>query len=148
MRKILRATPQAFKQARRDRHMHGRLPLAWLTFGYLEGHGWAFLAPWAQEALFPGKGRLQAVGSPYRQHDWFFLLRVRSRVEEVQHPACSWPIAGRYWYGFAWREAWGYRRILGPLKLPCVRWVRLDPDRIDRDPGKAEDWGTRPGEDW
>jgi len=144
---LLRASDDVYRKAIRNPANHGRLPLAWLTSGYVSGRGWGFVAPWAQQALFPGKGTLAAVGNPRRHHDRFWLLRVRPQRMTVTHPSVDWPITGRYWYGLAWREAFGYRRILG-LRIPRVRWVLLDPDQVTRDPGRAEDWGSRAGEDW
>jgi hypothetical protein len=122
MRWIIRATDKAYRELIHDEANEGRLPLAWLTFGYVTGHGWGFLHPWAQQAIFPTKGSIAGIEHPDRQHDAFFILRLRPHWREAHHQNYEHPIEGRYWYGLAWRRRWG----------PCwrARWALLDYDRI------------------
>lgn len=143
MKWIIRASDGAYRAHIQD-EADGRLPLAWLTFGSLTGHGWGFLHPWEQKAIFPAKGTPLGFGDPWRAHEPFWILRVRPLDASFKHANHDYYIEGRYWYGWAWREAWGKRWGFWPL----ARWVLLDPDIVTHDPGKADDWDERDGEDW
>jgi hypothetical protein len=136
MRLIVHATDTEYRRVIRNPLAHGRLPHAWLTFGYVRGAGWGFVHPWAQIALFPGKGTLRPINphgftdkggarkvrDPERDHDTFFLLRLLPTWRSEQHRNHETPIEGRYWWGLAWRRRWRW-----------PRWVLLDPDKA-RDP--------------
>lgn len=144
MRWILRASDRSYQEVIQDEANQGRLPLAWLTFGYVSGLGWGFVHPWEQQALFPGKGTRLGIGSYWRHHEPFWILRIRCEETTYKHPNHDWAIDGRYWWGWVWRPAmgkhWGF--------WPRARWALLDPDIVTHDPGKADDWGERAGEDW
>lgn len=147
MKILQRANREAYRALIKNEFNQGRLPLAWVTVGYIHGHGWGFLHPWAQLAIFPAKGTPAGSGNRERIHDRFWLLRLWPTWRSERHRNMSWAIHGRFWHGLAWREAWGWRQ-LGPLRIPRARRVLLDPDIVTRNPGKADDWGSRPGEGW
>ncbi len=136
MRWIIHATPDKYRELIQDERNQGRLSLAWLTFGYLNGHGWGFLHPWTQLALFPGKGRYGSNVDPASIHDGFLILRWRSFEAAFKHPNHTWYIEGRYWRGWVWRAEWGLRWGFWPKFRYCL----LDPDIVTDDPGQAEDW--------
>lgn len=149
MRWILRASDRSYRQAIQDPGNEGRLPLARLTFGCVSGYGWGFVHPWEQQALFPGKGNVAGIGNPLRHHEPFWILRWRRACPATspvsfKHPNHDYFIEGWYWYGWVWRAVWGKRWGFWPR----ARWKLLDPDIVTHDPGKADDWGEQPGEDW
>lgn len=145
MRWIIKATNKSYRHHIADEANEGRLPLARLTFGYITGHGWGFLHPWAQKAIFPAKGTPLGIGDPRRSHEWFFILRVSSQLAAFKHANHDYYIEGYYWHGWVWRVAWGKRWRFWPR----MRWELLDPDPITDDPGRADDWGLDPEyEDW
>lgn len=144
MRWILRASDRSYRQAIQDEANQGRLPLARLTFGYVSGHGWGFVHPWEQKALFPAKGKVAGIGNPLRHHEPFWILRIRTTQASFKHPNHDYSIEGWYWHGWVWRASWGKRWGFWPR----AKWALLDPDIVTYDPGKADDWGEEPGEDW
>ena len=143
MKRIIRATDQSYREHIQGED-EGRLPLASLTFGKISGYGWGFLHPWEQQALFPAKGTPSGIGHPDRYHAPFIIFRWRSFNGVYKHPNQDWYIEGRYWRGYVWRSEWGLRWGFWPK----FRYALLDPDIITHDPGKADDWGERLGEDW
>ncbi|HVJ24864.1 MAG TPA: hypothetical protein VM756_13105, partial [Burkholderiales bacterium] len=86
---------------------------------YVPGHGWAFLPPWAQLAVFPEKGTETGVGHPNRHHERFAIVRVFPVWMSARHRNHEEAVAGRYWWGLAWRASWQKPRL-----------VLLDPDRV------------------
>ena len=145
MRWLFRATNASYRATIADEASEGRLPFARVMFGNLSGHGWGFLHPWEQKALFPEKGTPPGVMSPLRRHEPFIILRVSSLLAAFKHANHSYTIEGYYWHGRVWRKSWGKRWGFWPR----FRYALLDPDPVTHDPGKAEDWGTGPEyEDW
>ena len=141
MQLFQRASDEAYREAIQDAANDGRLPLARLTIGFITGRGWGFLRPWEQKAIFPAKGTPAGFRNPDRAHERFWILRVRRAAPATspvsfKHPNHDYFIEGWYWYGWAWRKAWGKRWGFWPL----ARWVLLDPDIVTHDPGKADDW--------
>ena len=140
MRWLFRATDESFRKAIRNERNEGRVPMARLIYGYVSGHGWGFLRPWEQQALFPEKGTVGGVGHPDRHHQRFWILRLKPTQRRLRHRNHDYFIEGRYWHALVWRSGWGYRwRYLW-------RWRRaiVDPDMVTDDPGKAEDWREYP----
>lgn len=144
MQLIMRATNANYRRVITDAANEGRLPMARFTFGYIKGLGWGFLHPWEQQAIFPGKGTLSGIGDPLREHEPFFILRVSSLLAAFKHANQDYIIEGYYWHGWVWRKSWGKRWGFWPR----FRYALLDPDPVTHDPGKAEDWGVKEGEDW
>lgn len=142
MRLIIRASDEAYREHIQDEENAGRLPLAWLTFGNINGHGWGFLQPWAQQTIFPAKGSPRGIGHPDRQHEPFWILRLLPLNGVGKHKNQDYLIEGRYWFGLAWRKNWGKRWGIWKARGCC-----LDPDIIRYDPGQSEDWGEGAGED-
>ena len=120
MKLIIRASAKVYREHIQDESNQGRLPLAWLTFGSIAGHGWAFLHPWAQLVLFPAKGTRFGIGHPDRKHEPFFILRYRSTWRTELHPNHEYAIEGRYWYGLVWRRKWGWRPRRVLLDYDCI----------------------------
>lgn len=146
MKWIIRASDKSYRAAIAHEANEGRLPIARLTFGFVTGHGWGFVHPWEQKALFPAKGTINSFNHPRSKHERFIIWRVwpTDWLMEFKHPNHGYYIAGRYWWGWVWRESWGYRLWFWPR----FRWALLDPDIVTNDPGKADDWGEGDGEDW
>lgn len=122
MRLVIHATNTTYHEFIADERNHGRLPLAWLTFGDINGLGWGFLHPWAQQAIFPHKGTLAGIGDWRRYHEPFLLLRLWPTWCDKRHPNHEHYIEGRYWHGIAWRKGWGWRprRVLLDYDLITV----------------------------
>ncbi len=129
MRFRLKVTPSSWRKVAAHQDGDGRYPLAWMTYGYVKGHGWGFLQPWAQVAIFPEKGTEAGAGHPHRKHESFAIVRVFPVWMTAKHRNHDDPVSGRYWWGLAMRASW-----LKP------RLVLLDPDKIrpvDRKAGKV-----------
>jgi hypothetical protein len=131
----LKVTPSNWRRLAAEDHepgtegSNGRYPLAWWTYGYLKGHGWGFLPPWAQLAIFPEKGTQDGIGHPHRMHEPFAIVRVFPVWMTARHRNHEYAVSGRYWWGLAMRTSW-----LRP------RLVLLDPDKVrpvERVPGKV-----------
>ncbi len=120
MKLIVWATPARSREYIQDEANEGRLPLAWLTFGYLNGHGWGFLHPWAQQAIFPSKGRWGSDVDPASIHDAFLILRYWPAWGSHCHPNHEHPIEGRYWRAIVWRRRWGRRPRLAMVDYDCI----------------------------
>ena len=121
MRLFIHATDETYRQHIADELNQGRLSLARLTFGEISGHGWGFVGPWAQQALFPHKGTYAGVGGRARRHEQFALCRVWQTWTVAHHPNHRYPVHAYYAYGIAWRRSWG--KWWNPA---CWRWVLLD----------------------
>lgn len=143
MRLIQRATDSSYREAIQHEENQGRFPIAFLTCGYVSGLGWGFLRPWEQLQLFPEKGTLGGVEHADRHHQRFWILRVWPIRTSAKHPRHSWEIEGRYWEGLVWRHSWGKR-----FGIWRARRAFLDPDIVTHDPQRADDWGSKPGEEW
>lgn len=97
----------------------GRYPFCWCIYGHLEGQGWGFLNPWERQAIFPEAGTAAGVGHPHRIHEPFAIARCFPVWRSALHPLHQDVVAGRYWWGLAWRKSWDKPRV-----------VLLDPDRL------------------
>ncbi len=128
MRLIIHAIPERYRTEILDPANQGRLPLAWVTWGHLEGHGWGFLHPWAQLALFPGKGKWGADTDPDQVHEPFLLVRFWTYWGRHRHRCHASETVGRFARGLVWRRKWGYRPRLALLD-PDV-WVDADGGRV------------------
>jgi hypothetical protein len=125
MRLICNVSDVRYRRMIRNPKNQGRFPPAWLTCGMVSGHGWGFLQPWAQIALFPAKGTTaDYTRNPDRKHQPFFLLRLWPTWRSERHRNHADPVEGRYWLSLAWRRPWRRPRL-----------VLLDPTaRKDLDP--------------
>lgn len=130
MKLLQRADRDAYRAIIVDERAQGRLPIAMLTFGNIFGHGWGFLQPWAQLAVFPNKGTHAGVGDPERLHEPFWILRLRPTWTRAKHRNMDWEIEGRFWLGLAWRKSWGYRRLWRVIPIWRFRPCLLDPDIV------------------
>lgn len=120
MRLICRVTDLRYRRVIRNANNHGRFPAAWLTFGHVSGHGWGFVQPWAQIALFPEKGSpADYTRNPARKHQPFCLLRLWPTWRSERHRNHGHPVEGRYWWSLAWRRPWRRPRLvlLDPTQL-------------------------------
>lgn len=143
MKLLQRANNKTYRKAISDEANGGRLPIARLIIGNIEGHGWGFLHPWDQIAVFPSKGTPGGFRDPMRHHERFWILRLSCRHMSLRHRNHDYDIEGRYWQGLVWRES------MGPWWKPWrAKRKMLSPDIVTYDPQKADDWGDRPGEDW
>ncbi len=128
MRLVIRVSDKVYRDHIQVDANEGNLPLAWLLHGHIVGHGWGFLRPWAQQAIFPLKGSYGGIDHPDRKHEPFWILRLWPRRTVATHKNQIWAIEGRYWWGLVWRKSWGKRRGIWR-----ARWAFLDPDIISKD---------------
>lgn len=123
-------TAESYREAIQDEASMGRVPMARLIWGYVEGKGWAFLRPWEQLAMFPEKATVAGIYSPRRKHVRFWIRRLRPVQGIYRNQMHLYPVTGRFWRGVAWRDGWRRPRL-----------VLLDPDIVDDDPNAHADYG-------
>lgn len=116
---LVRVNASSYARIAADHFGDGRYPIAMVTRGYVKGHGWGFLQPWAQIAVFPEKGTEEGAYHPHRQHEAFAIVRVYPVWMTARHRNHEEEVGGRYWWGMVTRASWPRPRV-------CL----LDPDKV------------------
>ncbi len=84
---FFRVTRDSVRAACQFEKNEGRIPRAFITWGFLTGHGWKFLPPWCQKAIgrHDDPRRVGEKAPAGEHHAPFIIIRLWSRIETRNH---------------------------------------------------------------